>query len=77
MEGKGIDSSLVFLFVFILVGLGRSLRRDAKGIPRPELLLCQRAEEIDFIFARGLPLVVPLEGTLKVRLDVDVESLRL
>ena len=41
------------------------------------LLLGECAEEIDLLLAGRLPLVVRLEGALKVRLDVHIERLRL
>lgn len=39
------------------------------------LLFGQSAEESDLLRARWFPLIVGLEGTLEVRLDVDIECL--
>ena len=57
--------------------VGFSLSGDSQLHVRRFLLLSERAEEIDLLFARGFPLVVGLECALEVRLDIDVEGLRL
>jgi hypothetical protein len=41
------------------------------------LLLGEGAEEVDLVFAGGLPLVICFEGGLEVRFDVHIECLRL
>lgn len=54
-----------------------SLRGDAELDIRFLLLLGERAEEVNLLFARRLPGVVRFESALQMRLDVHVERLRL
>ena len=54
---------------------GVSLRGDTKIVSCSELFFSERAEEVDFILAGWLPLIVALKCALEMRLDVYIECL--